>query len=136
MVYAAWVYVNNNLIVRHIICNKDFRRPGIYIFKLKVNACFLFKDADTGNSYIRGGVIFTSSTWDENKNLYLEDLFVDPESRGKGYGRALIEAVAAVGKEHGAQKLYWQTHRDNATAQKLYETLASKSEFVIYEKNL
>jgi hypothetical protein len=41
-----------------------------------------------------------------------------------------------VGKEQGAQKLYWQTHRDNATAQKLYETLASKSEFVIYEKNL
>lgn len=79
---------------------------------------------------------FTSSTWDKNKNLYLEDLFVDPASRGKGYGRALIEAVAAVGKEHGAQKLYWQTHRDNATAQKLYETLASKSEFVIYEKNL
>jgi GNAT superfamily N-acetyltransferase len=79
---------------------------------------------------------FTSSTWDENKNLYLEDLFVDPASRGKGYGRALIEAVAEVGKENNASKLYWQTHRDNATAQKLYETLASKSEFVIYEKNL
>lgn len=79
---------------------------------------------------------FTSSTWDENKNLYLEDLFVDPASRGKGYGRALIKAVAEVGKENKAQKLYWQTHRDNATAQTLYETLASKSEFVIYEKNL
>jgi GNAT superfamily N-acetyltransferase len=79
---------------------------------------------------------FTASTWDENKNLYLEDLFVDPASRGKGYGRALIEAVAELGKENNASKLYWQTHRDNATAQKLYETLASKSEFVIYEKNL
>lgn len=79
---------------------------------------------------------FTSSTWDKNKNLYLEDLFVDLVSRGKGFGRQLIEAVAAIGKESNAQKLYWQTHRDNTTAQKLYETLAQKSEFVIYEKDI
>lgn len=79
---------------------------------------------------------FTHSTWSESQDLYLEDLFVDPAARGKGFGRALIEATAAFGKQHGARKLYWQTHRDNATAQKLYETLAVKSEFVIYEKTI
>jgi GNAT superfamily N-acetyltransferase len=79
---------------------------------------------------------FTHSTWAENKDLYLEDLFVDPLFRGKGYGRALIEASAEFGKLHGARKLYWQTHRDNETAQKLYATLATKSEFVIYEKSI
>jgi GNAT superfamily N-acetyltransferase len=79
---------------------------------------------------------YTSSTWEKNKDLYLEDLFVDPASRGKGYGRELIEAVAQVGKENNASRLYWQTHRDNVAAQKLYETLSSKSEFVIYEKKL
>jgi GNAT superfamily N-acetyltransferase len=79
---------------------------------------------------------FTHSTWSESQDLYLEDLFVDPAARGKGFGRALIEATAAFGKQHGAQKLFWQTHRDNATAQKLYETLAVKSEFVIYEKSI
>ena len=77
---------------------------------------------------------FTHSTWAANQDLYLEDLFVDPAARGQGFGRALIEATAALGKQHGAEKLYWQTHRDNATAQRLYQTLAVQSEFVIYEK--
>lgn len=77
---------------------------------------------------------FTHSTWSREQDLYLEDLFVEPSARGKGFGRALIEATAEFGKQHGARKLYWQTHRDNATAQKLYEALAIKSEFVIYEK--
>jgi GNAT superfamily N-acetyltransferase len=77
---------------------------------------------------------FTHSTWSSTQDLYLEDLFVDPSVRGKGFGRALIEATAELGKEHGARKLYWQTHRDNHMAQKLYEKLAKKSEFVIYEK--
>ena len=77
---------------------------------------------------------FRHSTWAQNQELYLEDLFVDPSARGQGFGRALIEATAALGKQHGAEKLYWQTHRDNTAAQKLYQTLAVKSEFVIYEK--
>lgn len=79
---------------------------------------------------------FTHSTWSENQDLYLEDLFVDPAHRGRGAGRALIEAVAEFGKSQGAQKLYWQTHKDNHTAQSLYKKLASKSEFVIYEQQL
>lgn len=77
-----------------------------------------------------------SSTWATGKYLYLEDLFVEPDLRGKGYGRELIESVAAVGRSSGAEKLYWQTHRDNLVAQKVYETLAAKSEFVIYEMEL
>jgi len=79
---------------------------------------------------------FTHSTWTENQDLYLEDLFVDPSVRGQGYGRELIEAVASFAREHGARKLHWQTHKDNLTAQALYEKLATKSEFVIYEKTL
>jgi GNAT superfamily N-acetyltransferase len=79
---------------------------------------------------------FRNSTWSENQELYLEDLLVDQSHRGKGFGRALIEAVADSGKQHGAPKLYWQTHRDNATAQKLYDSLATKSEFITYDKPL
>jgi RimJ/RimL family protein N-acetyltransferase len=79
---------------------------------------------------------FTHSTWAENQDLYLEDLFIDPAARGKGYGRELIEAVTSFAREHGARKLHWQTHKDNLTAQALYEKLATKSEFVIYEKSI
>ena len=79
---------------------------------------------------------FTSSTWSETMDLYLEDLFVDPAQRGKGLGRALIESVAEFAKENGSRKLYWQTHKDNQVAQRLYNSLATKSEFVIYEKSI
>ena len=79
---------------------------------------------------------FTHSTWTKVQELYLEDLFVDPVVRGQGFGRALIEATATLGKERGAKKLYWQTHKDNKVAQRLYESLATQSEFVIYEKSL
>ena len=69
-------------------------------------------------------------------DLYLEDLFVDPAQRGNGLGRELIESVAEFAKENGSRKLYWQTHKDNQVAQRLYNSLATKSEFVIYEKSL
>jgi GNAT superfamily N-acetyltransferase len=79
---------------------------------------------------------FRHSTWAQNQELYLEDLFVDPSVRGKGYGRALIEATEELGKLRGSKKLYWQTHRDNATAQKLYDSMAVKSEFITYERSI
>lgn len=79
---------------------------------------------------------FRYSTWAQNQELYLEDLFVDPSVRGKGYGRALIEATEELGKLRGSKKLYWQTHRDNATAQKLYDSMAVKSEFITYERSI
>jgi GNAT superfamily N-acetyltransferase len=79
---------------------------------------------------------FRHSTWAQNQELYLEDLFVDPSVRGKGYGRALIEATEELGKLRGAKKLYWQTHQDNATAQRLYDSMAVKSEFITYERSI
>jgi GNAT superfamily N-acetyltransferase len=81
-------------------------------------------------------VSFRPSTWADNKELYLEDLFVDPSVRGKGYGRALIESAKELGKLHGAKKLSWQTHRDNLTAQRLYDSMAVKSEFITYETEI
>jgi len=77
---------------------------------------------------------FTSSTWDARPNIYLEDLFVDPTVRGAGIGRALIDAVSEVAREHGSRQVYWITHRDNTTARKLYDSLATLSEFVRYDR--
>ena len=79
---------------------------------------------------------FTHSTWSENQELYLEDLFVDPAYRGKGAATALIEAVAQFAAEQGAKRMYWQTLKDNETAQRLYNSLADKTQILIYEKYL
>jgi GNAT superfamily N-acetyltransferase len=68
------------------------------------------------------------------ESVLMNDLFVDPEVRGRGVGRALIEASAAVARERGAAHLDWATAPDNHTAQRLYDsTGAERSEWVEYE---
>jgi GNAT superfamily N-acetyltransferase len=67
---------------------------------------------------------------------YLQDLFTSTQARGKGVGRALIEAVYAAAKEAGCPRVYWQTHETNATARRLYDQVAENSGFIVYRKLL
>ena len=76
------------------------------------------------------------ATWTTGPYCYLEDLFVDPEARGSGAGRALIEHVRAWAKLFGASKVYWLTAKDNATARALYDRVAVSTGFVHYEIEL
>ena len=69
--------------------------------------------------------LFRPSTWAVNDFCYLEDLFVDPSVRGKGVGRALIKALEDVATKAGAERLYWTTAPDNATARRLYDSVAT-----------
>jgi len=72
-------------------------------------------------------------TWEVHPVCYLQDLFVIPEFRGKGYGRGLIEAVFEEAKNRGWASVYWQTKHDNVTARKLYDVLTGGTEgFVTY----
>ena len=71
------------------------------------------------------------------ESVLMNDLFVVEGGRGRGVGRALIEASAAVARERGAAHLEWATAPDNATAQRLYDsTGAERSEWVEYELQL
>ncbi|MFL6687871.1 N-acetyltransferase family protein [Paraburkholderia graminis] len=67
---------------------------------------------------------------------YLQDLYTLESERGKGVGRALIEAVYASAKADGSQRVYGQTHATNHTAMKLYDAVADKSGFVVYRKQV
>jgi GNAT superfamily N-acetyltransferase len=67
---------------------------------------------------------------------YLNDLFTAEAARGKGVGRALIEAVYAEARRAGAARVYWLTHETNTTAQALYDRIAEKSGFIVYRKPL
>jgi GNAT superfamily N-acetyltransferase len=67
---------------------------------------------------------------------YLQDLYTLESERGKGVGRALIEAVYERAKAAGSTRVYWQTHETNQTAMKLYDQVADKSGFVVYRKAL
>lgn len=79
-------------------------------------------------------LVFHRSTWARDWYCYLEDLFVAPDARGKGVGRALIEAVYAEADRRGASRTYWATQAKNATARTLYDRLGSLTEFVQYRR--
>jgi len=71
------------------------------------------------------------------ETVLMNDLFVSETARGRGAGRALIEASAAVARERGATHLQWATAPDNLIAQRLYDsTGAERSEWVEYELGL
>ncbi|GAB7530343.1 GNAT family N-acetyltransferase [Pseudomonas sp. 3A(2025)] len=78
--------------------------------------------------------IFHRSNWSIGDACYLQDLFVDPQQRGGGVGRQLIEYVYARAQEQGSQKVHWLTHETNATAIKLYERVAERGGFIQFRK--
>ncbi|MCP1571642.1 GNAT superfamily N-acetyltransferase [Herbaspirillum rubrisubalbicans] len=67
---------------------------------------------------------------------YLQDLFTTEAARGRGVARALIEELYRRAADEGAERVYWHTHHSNATARRLYDTLAIDSGFIVYRKNL
>jgi GNAT superfamily N-acetyltransferase len=67
---------------------------------------------------------------------YLSDLFTLNSLRGKGIGRALIEAVCAQAKAAGSPRIYWQTHETNAAGRMLYDKLAKNYGFIVYSRDL
>jgi GNAT superfamily N-acetyltransferase len=76
--------------------------------------------------------LFRPSTWTETDYCYLEDLFVDPNIRGKGIGRALMNRVIELAKEKKSRRVYWTTQEFNKTARVLYDSITPVSEFVQY----
>lgn len=80
--------------------------------------------------------LFHRSTILVAPTCYLQDLYTVPAARGRGIGRALIEAVYDRARATGSQRVYWQTHESNTTAMALYNRLAERSGFLVYRKSL
>jgi GNAT superfamily N-acetyltransferase len=66
------------------------------------------------------------STWLGRPGLYLEDLFVRPEDRGKGYGRALLVDLAKIARERGCGRMEWAVLTWNEPAINFYRKLGAK----------
>lgn len=80
--------------------------------------------------------LFHRSCWTIGNVCYLQDLYADPAVRGTGVGRALIEAVYAKAAEADAAEVYWMTQEFNATARRLYDRIADRTPFIVYQKSL
>lgn len=72
------------------------------------------------------------SAWTVGDYCYLQDLFVDPDQRGGGVGRKLIEQVYRTSHQTGCSRVYWLTHKTNSKAQQLYDRIATRSGFIQY----
>ena len=79
--------------------------------------------------------LFHRSCWHIDDICYLQDLYADPDVRGSGIGRALIEAVYEKATARGSKEVYWMTQEFNATARRLYDRLAEKTPFLVYQRN-
>jgi len=66
------------------------------------------------------------STWLGRPGLYLEDLFVKPEARGKGFGRALLVDLARIARDRGCGRMEWAVLNWNDPAIKFYRALGAK----------
>jgi GNAT superfamily N-acetyltransferase len=78
--------------------------------------------------------IYHRSTSTTGDYCYLHDLFVAPDARGRGIGRALIEHVYADAKGRGASRVHWLTHESNYAGKLLYDRVGDRSGFVQYRK--
>jgi GNAT superfamily N-acetyltransferase len=74
------------------------------------------------------------STWLGRPGLYLEDLFVRPADRGKGYGRALLGRLAQIAKERGCGRMEWAVLDWNEPAIQFYRKLGAEpmSEWTVF----
>jgi len=74
------------------------------------------------------------STWQGKHGIYLEDLFIKPEFRGRGYGKALLQHLAAICNERGYGRFQWWVLDWNSPAIEFYRALGAEamSEWTVY----
>jgi len=79
--------------------------------------------------------VFHRHMWKTENVIYLQDLYADPAVRGRGVGRALIEAVYAAADKAGCPTVYWLTQDYNVTARHLYDRIGKLSPFIRYGRH-
>jgi GNAT superfamily N-acetyltransferase len=67
------------------------------------------------------------STWQGKHGIYLEDLFIRPQYRGKGYGKALLKHLAAICEDRGYGRFQWWVLDWNTPAIEFYKSLGAKA---------
>ncbi|MFK7840453.1 MAG: N-acetyltransferase family protein [Bdellovibrionales bacterium] len=63
---------------------------------------------------------------------YMQDVFVDPDHRGKGIARQMIEHLERLGKQEKWARIYWLAEAKNEAAQALYKSLGHKLDFTLH----
>ena len=113
-----------------VIATEDLLREWIFK-KKKAEVIFALEDTQA----VGFALFFHNfSTFLGRAGLYLEDLFVKPEYRGKGYGKALLKQLAAIAVERGCGRLEWSCLDWNKPSIDFYLSLGAKpmDEWTVY----
>jgi len=73
---------------------------------------------------------------ESDRGLFLDDLYVLEEERGKGVGHTLIDAVRSRAQQRGLGVVQWITADDNSEARSVYDSVANRTSWVTYEIDL
>lgn len=89
---------------------------------------YLFGDVAIDENEVIGFAVWyiNYSTWRGRHGIYLEDLYVKPERRGQGVGKALLKTLAARCVERGYARLEWWVLDWNAPAIEFYKSVGAK----------
>jgi GNAT superfamily N-acetyltransferase len=98
---------------------------GCHLFGPRPYAEVLLAETDDGD--VAGFALFfhNFSTWEGRPGIWLEDLFVKPERRGRGFGRALLVELARLAVERGCARLEWSVLDWNEPALGFYRSLGA-----------
>eukprot|EP01080_Neovahlkampfia_damariscottae_P002964 gene2964-4974_t len=112
------------------ITEEDLLNDGFNPDKPTYFHCLLveFKEKVIGFSFY----FFSYSTW-KGKCLYLEDLYVQPEYRGKSIGTTLLAHLSKIASENKCKRMQWQAIDWNKPARDFYNTFSSElNEWITY----
>jgi GNAT superfamily N-acetyltransferase len=98
--------------------------------------CDLVEVEQSGETRVAGMALWflNYSTWQGKHGIYLEDLFVRPEFRGSGYGKALLIHLARICIEEGYGRLQWWVLDWNQSAIDFYRSIGAEAmdEWTVY----
>jgi GNAT superfamily N-acetyltransferase len=86
------------------------------------------EEDEAGDSRVSGFALWflNYSTWEGTHGIYLEDLYVRPEARGRGYGKALLQELARIAVERGYARVEWSVLKWNEPSIGFYRSLGAK----------
>ena len=97
-----------------------------HLFGPRPYAEVILAETETGQSAGFALFFHNFSTWEGKPGIYLEDLFVRPEFRGHGFGKALLKELAVIAVERGCARLEWSVLDWNEPSIQFYRALGAE----------
>lgn len=113
-----------------VVATEELLREWLFVRKVAEVIFIMEDDAEVGFALF----FHNFSTFLGKAGIYLEDLFVKPEYRGKGYGKALIKKLASIAVERGCGRLEWSCLDWNQPSIDFYLSLGAEAmdEWTVY----